>query len=202
MSREYSYLIMMAVYNGEKYIRQQLDSILIQTVANWKLVIQDDGSKDGTCEIVQEYIDRDGRISLMKNETTNHGPYQNFNILINKCRKMAVCDFYLFCDQDDIWDDNKLEVFTDYYENLQVSNNNPALIYGDMRIIDGDNKSLFQSLNEQDKIERSPISLFFDASVWGCNFFFNKALFFDFIEIPDDSKRVWGMISTWPNGLP
>lgn len=61
---EYSYLIMMAVYNGEKYLRQQLDSILNQTVNSWKLVIQDDGSKDSTCEIIQEYIDKDSRIIL------------------------------------------------------------------------------------------------------------------------------------------
>lgn len=105
---------------------------------------------------------------------------------------MPASDFYLFCDQDDVWDVNKLAVYTEYYDNLQVDKTSPVLIYGDMRIIDGDNNVLFTSLNNQDQIERSPLSLFFDASVWGCNFFFNKELLFDIVEIPDNSKRVWG----------
>lgn len=192
MSQEYSYLIMMAVYNGEQYISQQIESILNQTVENWKLIIQDDGSNDSTCEIIKQYIASDSRISLVYNETTNHGPYQNYNILINKCRKLESYDFYLFCDQDDFWDANKLAVFTKFYEEKESDKDKYTLIYGDMRIVDSNNKTIFNSLNEQDNIERSPLSLFFDASVWGCNFFINRALFMDIIEVPDDSKRVWG----------
>lgn len=76
-----SVLIMMATYNGSKYIKEQIDSILNQTFSNWNLLIRDDGSNDNTFSIVEGYL-TDKRIQLIKNMTDTHGPDSNFKELV------------------------------------------------------------------------------------------------------------------------
>jgi glycosyltransferase involved in cell wall biosynthesis len=187
-----SCLIMMASYNGERFIREQIESIIGQTYTDWELVIQDDGSRDDTVNIINRYAEREPRIRLLTNDSGNHGPYQNFNVLVNRCRRETPRDYYLFADQDDIWDSDKLARLTEYYRRSQKDDSVPMLIYGDMRLMDGNGSVTGESLDRIDHIRRTPLSMFFDASVWGCNFFFNRALFMDVKEVADDSERVWG----------
>ena len=71
-------LIMMATYNGEAFLREQLDSILRQTVTDWSLIIRDDHSSDQTVDIIQEYKVKDERIQLIQNESDFNGAYYNF----------------------------------------------------------------------------------------------------------------------------
>lgn len=183
---------MMAVYNGERYLKEQLDSILAQTDPDWELIAQDDGSKDATISILEDYAARDPRIRFRKNESGNHGPYQNFNVLINYCRKYTDADYYLFADQDDKWDPDKLVVMKDYIQNQQLPESRPILLYGDMRVMNETDKVIMPSMNAEDQIERDAISMFFDPSVWGCNFMFNRALLQDILPVPDNASRVWG----------
>ena len=58
--------ILMATYNGEKYIEEQIDSIINQTYTNWELLIRDDKSKDNTASIIEEYEKKDSRIKLLR----------------------------------------------------------------------------------------------------------------------------------------
>lgn len=95
--------IVMATYNGEKYIKEQIDSILNQSYSNWELIISDDGSKDSTLEIVKKYCEKDKRIKLVINNN-HHGFAQNF---INGI-KYINGEFVAFADQDDVWPDNHL----------------------------------------------------------------------------------------------
>lgn len=183
---------MMATYNGEKYLREQLDSILAQTDPDWELIAQDDGSGDQTCAILQEYAAKDARIHFRKNESGNHGPYQNYNVLINYCRQNTSFPFYLFADQDDRWDKDKLQQMKAYFTGHHPDADAPALLYGDMRVMDETGKVFLPSMNAEDQIERNAIGMFFDPSVWGCNFFFNRALLDDILPVPDDAGRVWG----------
>ena len=76
-------LILMVSYNGEKYIKKQIDSIINQTYSNWKLIIQDDGSSDKTIEIIEKYTLEDNRIQLKKNTTQYHGAFEKLHVLIN-----------------------------------------------------------------------------------------------------------------------
>jgi glycosyltransferase involved in cell wall biosynthesis len=105
-SNESSILILMGTYNGEKYIREQLDSIAAQTHKNWRLVISDDGSTDQTIEIARQWAKEvgEGRVEFRK------GPRQGFskNFLSMACDPNLRADFYAFSDQDDIWRENKL----------------------------------------------------------------------------------------------
>ena len=92
---------LMATYNGEKYIRQQLDSILSQTYNEFNLIISDDASSDNTVGILKEYENKDSRIKVFKQEK-NLGVVENFEFLL----KQVTTDFFMLADQDDIWEEN------------------------------------------------------------------------------------------------
>ena len=103
-------LVMMSTYNGEKYLREQINSILNQkTSYEVHLRIRDDGSKDRTCEIVEECIDRHpDRVELIRGH--NLGYNGSFFSLIQGARGY---DYYSLSDQDDVWADNKLQIACD-----------------------------------------------------------------------------------------
>lgn len=96
--------VCIATYNGEKYIREQLDSILTQLGSEDEVVISDDGSKDNTLKIVESYNDK--RIIVLHNKG-KHGFTHNFENAI----KNAKGDIIFLSDQDDVWPENKVESF-------------------------------------------------------------------------------------------
>lgn len=83
---EYRVEILMATYNGEKYIKEQINSIINQTYTNWKLLIRDDGSKDKTVEIIKEYEKKDDRIKLLEDNKGNLGFIKNLLSFLIKMR--------------------------------------------------------------------------------------------------------------------
>ena len=90
--------IAMATYNGEKFLRYMLDSILSQTYQDIELIICDDNSSDSTCLILKEYEKNNSRIKLYFNES-NLGFIKNFEKAISLCSG----DYIALSDQDDIW---------------------------------------------------------------------------------------------------
>ena len=97
--------VVMCTYNGEKYIREQLDSILRQTLPADEIIIQDDCSTDKTYEILSEYQQKHSFIHIYRN-SQNYGINSNFFSAIQK----AQGEFIAISDQDDIWEDYKLEL--------------------------------------------------------------------------------------------
>lgn len=95
----------MTTYNGEKYLCEQLDSILSQTYKDFELIICDDCSKDKTSEILNKYEQKDSRIKVFINKQTL-GFKKNFEKAISLCRGGLIA----FCDQDDVWNPKKLEL--------------------------------------------------------------------------------------------
>lgn len=99
--------ILLTTYNGEKYLREQLDSISRQTHRNWKLYVSDDGSTDATLDILAQFQAKHGadRVRLL------HGPRKGFaqNFLSLVRNPSIQADYFAFCDQDDVWFENKLE---------------------------------------------------------------------------------------------
>src|SRR3954465_3234839 len=93
--REAPITIGVPVYNGERFLRQCLDSLLSQTFANFLLVIRDNASTDATSEICRQYLNSDSRISYQRN-ATNVGLYGNFNLILESVRtrymKLATAD--------------------------------------------------------------------------------------------------------------
>ena len=94
----------MSTYNGEKYVREQLDSILNQTYKNIEIVVRDDGSKDNTVKIIKEYQEKYKNIKLVTGK--NLGFIKSFFELL----KITESDYYSYADQDDIWMENKIEL--------------------------------------------------------------------------------------------
>lgn len=172
-----SVLIMMATYDGEKYIREQIDSIQNQSYTNWHLLIQDDGSGDKTVEYISEYCKNDPRIELVHNESDKHGAYINFHTLANKAKHMEKYDYYMFCDQDDIWLPEKISTYVNFFKKLKNSDE-PILCYADMQMIDRDGNITLKSLNSVRGLAYvNPYRVFFAHRIAGCNLFMNRILF-------------------------
>ena len=115
--------IAMATYNGEHFLREQMDSILAQTVSDWELIACDDCSSDGTWEILQEYAKSDSRIKIHRNEQ-NLGFKKNFEKAISLCTG----EYIALSDQDDIWTENHLEVLVKNIGEKSIAGANAELI--------------------------------------------------------------------------
>ena len=100
-----SVIVLLSTYNGERYLRQQIDSLLNQKNVSLRILARDDGSNDATMSILKEYADKHDIFSYYQGE--NCGPAKSFLDLISKAEK---ADYYALCDQDDIWEINHLEV--------------------------------------------------------------------------------------------
>ena len=100
--------ILLSTYNGEKYLSEQLDSLFSQAYNDFRIIGRDDGSSDKTKDILLEYKNKFNN-KLDVYFENNVGPKNSFLELIKKSKN----DYVMFCDQDDIWFDNKLEVMMD-----------------------------------------------------------------------------------------
>ena len=122
----------MATYNGEKYLREQLQSLYNQTYTDWTLYIGDDGSSDGTASIVREFSQRYGNIVFHQN-SEGKGAMRNFMDLLAE----AEADYYMFCDQDDVWLPHKVETTLRKMRETEAENKErPALACSDLRVVD------------------------------------------------------------------
>ena len=96
--------IVLCTYNGERFLREQLETLLSQTYPPHEILIQDDHSTDSTPDILQEYADKYSFLHVYQNEA-EHGVNGNFFSAMNK----ATGEYIAICDQDDIWETNKIE---------------------------------------------------------------------------------------------
>lgn len=103
-------VVLISTFNGEKYLKEQLDSILDQTYSNIEILLRDDESKDDTMKILKQY-EIDKRIELIKGK--NIGFVESFLELL---KNAPIADYYAFSDQDDIWEKNKIERAVDLLE--------------------------------------------------------------------------------------
>lgn len=133
--------ILLSTYNGERYLAEMLDSILAQTVQDWRLLIRDDGSSDGTHEIIRRYQARDARIRWLNPERQeNLGVIRSFWTLLQE----EEADAYAFSDQDDVWLPHKLEVQLAALAREDVSQ--PVLVYTDLSVVDANLQVLAPSM--------------------------------------------------------
>ena len=107
--------ILMCTYNGELYIKEQLDSIQNQDYQNWLLYVSDDGSTDQTLPILKNYQTLWGKSKLHILRGPRRGFQKNFMSLITS--KKINADFYMLCDQDDVWLQKKIMTAIEYLKN-------------------------------------------------------------------------------------
>ena len=127
--------VLLATYNGERFLRPLLDSILGQSHSDISLLISDDASSDGTRELLREYADKDPRITLFEQER-NLGFVRNFEFLLEH----SSAPYVAFADQDDVWAPGKLEIMLSV-----LKTSGKSLAYTDMRRIDANGKIISES---------------------------------------------------------
>jgi len=126
--------IIMATYNGEKYISDQIKSIQNQTFRDWTLYIRDDGSKDDTVKIINALSDADKRIKIIQDENGNIGFNRNFYELLSKTSE----EYVFFSDQDDKWLPQKLERILVAIKSSEGPDKGPTLVHCDCSVADAE----------------------------------------------------------------
>lgn len=177
--------ILLATYNGEKYLKEQIDSILNQTYKNIRLIISDDCSTDKTSNILEEYKNKDDRISLYLQEK-NLGIVKNIEFLLKKVES----PYYMLADQDDYWLPEKAE------KSLEVlKKENADLVFGDLEVVDKQLQTIYSSFNDYMLLTRK-INKYIDSyrlnylynCVTGCTVLAKNETIKNIVPLPKNSK--------------
>jgi glycosyltransferase involved in cell wall biosynthesis len=169
--------ILLATYNGEDFLQDQLDSVFKQTHQHFRIIIRDDDSTDHTMGIVKSYQEQHSdKITIIEDVDKNLGATQNFARLLQH----ATADYIAFCDQDDIWLPEKLEVLLKVLQRLERENpGKPCLVYSDMKLIDEKGKQLEASVWKQLHLDPAYFTfnrLLIQNIPHGCAMVFNQAM--------------------------
>lgn len=172
--------IAMATYNGERYIREQLDSILAQTIPFDELIICDDASTDTTWDILSEYAANDTRIKIYRNE-------QNLGFLRNFEKALTLCtgDYIALSDQDDIW-------LPEHLEMLLNGISDKMLVVGDAEIIDSNGRKVNKKLSycecldfvPYDDLSKAYFIFFYRNPYQGASMMFRKDMLAKALPLP------------------
>lgn len=177
--------ILLATYNGEKYLSELIDSILSQTYKNIRLIISDDCSKDNTREILDKYKKEDSRVIVYKQEQ-NQGYVKNFEFLLKKVES----DYYMLADQDDVWLPEKVE------KSLQkLKAENADLVFGDLEVVDQNLKTIYPSFNDfmllsrkiQKYIKSYKLNYLYNC-ITGCTILAKSKFISQILPVPTTSK--------------
>lgn len=164
--------VCMATYNGEKFIQQQIDSILEQLSDNDELIISDDGSIDDTISIIKKYTDK--RVFLYNNNNLN-GVAHNFENAL----KYATGDFIFLSDQDDIWEKNKISCVVKELANYDCVLHNAHLINANGDFLNSDLFSIY-------KTRKGYVKNLFRNTFVGCCMAFKRDLLKIILPIPKE----------------
>ena len=173
--------IAMCTYNGEQFLREQLDSLINQDYKNYELIIVDDCSTDTTYSLLKEYAEKYSYIELHLN-TTNLGFKKNFE----KALSLVEGELIALCDQDDIWFPNKISTLA-----MEIGPN--TLIFSNSEMVDEDGKSLLTDFYSYKQIKPHSKtawqSLIFDNFILGHNMLFRKELLRHALPMPNVFKE-------------
>jgi len=174
-------LILLAAYNGEEYLSEQIQSIQRQTIFTWTLLVRDDGSQDNSKDIIEEFAAKDSRIRLVDDEREGRGTTKNFAALMQVALAEGA-DAIFFADQDDIWLPHKLSRQLKSLQEMeeQYSPGTPLLCYSDLEVVDEHLHQIHPSFMRYEKLRHEPDNpihvLLTQNLVTGCSVVINRAL--------------------------
>ena len=170
--------ILMATYNGEGYIAEQLDSIINQSEKSWRLLVRDDCSSDSTVQILQKYQKKyPDKIILIPSTEPSGSAMNNFFILLD----YAQGELIMFSDQDDVWKQDKIALTLEKIQEMEMKygKDMPLLVHTDLCVVDEDLKTINPSIfamqgmdYRHDKLN----NLLATNIVTGCTMMFNQSL--------------------------
>jgi glycosyltransferase involved in cell wall biosynthesis len=181
--------VLLATYNGEIYLREQIESILAQTMPV-NVLARDDGSRDGTVAILEEYARRyPERFTLLSAEASTGSAKGNFLRLM----EAATADYVAFADQDDVWVREKIALERDAMQGLeqQYGADCPLLVFSDLTLVDEELKVLYESMWKQQGIDATNIHRFArivaQNVATGCTELINRPLLQLAMKMPEDA---------------
>lgn len=169
--------IILCTYNGERYLRQQLDSLFSQSFEDFVIYVHDDGSADNTLNIIDEYKTvNPNKIVLMDDHVKHRGAGQSFMWALQNIE----AQYYMFCDQDDCWLPFKIEHTIKRIKEVEsLHPNKPVLIHTDLKLTDGDlnvtHDSFWRYQNFKVDVSKRPQFIAFGNIVTGCTMIINQA---------------------------
>lgn len=189
--------ILLATHNGEKYLEDQLESILSQTYKDFHITIRDDGSTDNTLLIINNYIRKFPlKISLQQDNLICKSSCLNFLALMKNCES----DYVALCDQDDVWKKNKLFLEYSKMKELEIIHGffTPILVHSDLSITNENLNIIHKSFIKYKRLTRlgNINRLLTENNITGCTCLFNKALLKNAVNMPEKIK-----IHDWWIGL-
>ena len=180
--------VVMPTYNGEKYLIRQVETIYGQTLRPDRLLIRDDGSTDGTIELINSLQDRYGHWICRLENDEHLGCCASVNVLLSATQAKYVA----LADQDDLWYPEKLEQSLALLRQMEglYGEDMPLLVHGDLRLVDADGKPMghtFFAYQRLDPRRISPVDLAFTNVVTGCTCVMNQSLLSKAMPIPREA---------------
>ena len=175
--------ILLATYNGGKYIWEQLESLFQQSRSDFHLYVRDDGSSDDTIKVIGQFREMyPDRVTVLKDSQMHRGAAKSFMYLLENVDS----EYYMFCDQDDIWLPEKIEktfarmkeIETECTKKGTAAKKEPILVATDLGVVDEQLNLLSYSFNKDLKIDvfrKHPELICVRHVVTGCTMMFNRA---------------------------
>lgn len=169
--------IIMATYNGERYVREQIESIQAQTFEDWRLLVSDDCSTDNTLVVVEDMASEDSRIAIASSKVSFGSAKANFIHLLSA----TDAPYAMFCDQDDVWLPSKVQACVSRIRTMESSYSSevPLLVFSDMKVVDKDLDVMQDSFERSSNFDPTRLELRYLLALnvaAGCSMLFNRAL--------------------------
>lgn len=167
--------ILLSTYNGSLFIKDQIESIIKQDYINWELFIRDDGSTDSTIDIIKDYCNRFTNFHFIIGKESL-GSAKSFLWLLENIES----DYYMFCDQDDVWNTDKIKKSLNSLKEIEIPNVT-SLVFSNATVVTEDLKIINKSFWIYNKISPSlllanPDYINVYNSAPGCTMIFNNCL--------------------------
>ncbi len=191
--------VLLATYNGEKYLFDFLTSLENQTFNGFKVLCRDDNSKDNTLEIIKDFkLKSFLDINIVQNNLKNQGVINNFSRLLDE----STADYVLLADQDDVWHQSKIEDSIAAIQQLEHDSNGfviPALVFTDLNIVDADLKLIHPSFINHQRLSQLKKPEFKQLLIQnvapGCTMILNRSLLKLALPLPEGvAMHDWWLI--------
>ncbi len=155
-------VILLAVYNGEKYLTQQIESLIKQSF-QVDILIRDDSSTDDSIKIIKEYVENYDNISFLQDDILTNTAQGNFSVLLEYAKGLGQYRYFMFCDQDDIWLHNKVQYTLSKMLELENKYSDfPLMVFSNLIVANSNLDTISNSMWKSEKLDINVIKNLYD----------------------------------------